>query len=99
MKRKPAKYLSAFAAFTLLMSLLCLSVGAVRQEPCPVALGQADSGTADTADTAKVTAAPAGQSDSTTGSVVAVVIAVLVVIAVISLILILVPKAKAKGKG
>lgn len=104
MKRNISKYLSAIVAPVILLSLLCLSVGAVRQQdPSPVALEQAERSSAEASGTTEVTNMPTGRSqvsdNSTTGSVVAVVIAVLVVIAVIALILIFVPKAKAKGNG
>ena len=103
MKRNISKYLSAIVAPVILISLLCLSVGAVRQDPSPVALEQAERSSAEASGTTEVTNMPTGRSqgsdNSTTGSVVAVVIAVLVVIAVIALILIFVPKAKAKGNG
>jgi len=105
MKRNIAKYLSAIIAPVILLSLLCLSVGAVRQgqDPSPVALEQAERSSAEASGTAEVTNMPTGRSQAsdngTTGSVVAVVIAVLVVIAVIALILIFVPKTKAKGNG
>ena len=103
MKRNIAKYLSAIVAPVILLSLLCLSVGAVRQDFSPVALEQAEGSSSEVSGTTEVTNMPTERSQAsdngTTGSVVAVIIAVLVVIAVIALILIFVPKAKAKGNG